>query len=55
MAGKKAGLLFFVLAFLIIRRKGNELAKQNQYRPKVIRIINSAGIVSAHDSTLPNS
>jgi sigma-E factor negative regulatory protein RseC len=38
-ASPLAGLLFFSLAFLIIRRKGNQLAKQNQYRPKVIRIL----------------
>ena len=42
-ASPLAGLLFFFLTFLIIRRKGNQLAKQNQYRPKVIRIVDPAG------------
>jgi sigma-E factor negative regulatory protein RseC len=54
-ASPLAGLLFFSLTFLIIRRKGNELAKQNQYRPKVIRIINASGVVPTPGSTLPNS
>jgi sigma-E factor negative regulatory protein RseC len=33
------GFLFFFLAFRFIKQKGNQLAKQNRYRPKVIRIL----------------
>ena len=46
-ASPLAGLLFFFLAFLIIRQKGNQLAKQNQYRPKVIRILDPAKDISS--------
>ena len=36
------GFLFFFLAFLFVRQKGSQLAKQSQYQPKVIRILNAA-------------
>ncbi len=33
------GFLFFGLTILFVRSKGNKLAKKDEYRPKVIRII----------------
>ena len=33
------GLLFFGIAFLFIRAKGNRLAKNQEYRPKITRIL----------------
>ena len=33
------GFLFFFLAFLFIKSTGNKMAKKNEYRPKIIRII----------------
>lgn len=33
------GLLFFGVAFLFVRSKGNRLSKKEQYRPKIIRIL----------------
>jgi sigma-E factor negative regulatory protein RseC len=33
------GFLFFFLAFLFIRVKGNAMAQKSQYRPKVVKII----------------
>lgn len=33
------GFLFFFLAFLFIKLKGNKIAKKNEYRPRIIRII----------------
>jgi sigma-E factor negative regulatory protein RseC len=42
-ASLTAGFLFLILAFLFVRQKGTQLAKNNQYRPKVIRIVSPAG------------
>ena len=36
------GFLFVFLALWFIKQKGNQLAKQSRYRPKVIRILNHA-------------
>lgn len=33
------GFLFFFFAFLFIKTKGSKLAKKNEYRPKIIKII----------------
>jgi sigma-E factor negative regulatory protein RseC len=33
------GLLFFGLAIIFVKSKGNKLAKKDKYRPKVIRIL----------------
>jgi sigma-E factor negative regulatory protein RseC len=33
------GLLFFGLAIIFVKSKGNKLAKKDEYRPKVIRIL----------------
>ena len=33
------GLLFFGLAIIFVKSKGNKLAKQDKYRPKVIKIL----------------
>jgi len=33
------GLLFFGLAIVFVKLKGNKLAKKDAYRPKVIRIL----------------
>ena len=34
------GFSFFFAALLIIKIKGNQLAKKNEYRPKIIKIVN---------------
>ncbi|UCD80657.1 MAG: SoxR reducing system RseC family protein [Desulfobacterales bacterium] len=34
------GFLFFFAAVLIIKIKANQLAKKNEYRPKIIKIVN---------------
>jgi len=34
-----SGLLFCGLAILFVKRKGNRMAQQEEYRPKVIRIL----------------
>jgi sigma-E factor negative regulatory protein RseC len=36
------GLLFFGIAFLFIRAKGNRLAEKQEYRPKITRILKHA-------------
>ena len=33
------GLLFFGLAMILVKSKGNKLAKKDEYQPKVIRIL----------------
>jgi sigma-E factor negative regulatory protein RseC len=33
------GLLFFGLAMIFVKSKGNKLAKMDKYRPKVIKIL----------------
>lgn len=33
------GLLFFGVSFLFIRSKGNQMAKKQEYRPKITRIV----------------
>jgi sigma-E factor negative regulatory protein RseC len=33
------GFLFFGLTMLFVRSKGNKLAKKDEYRPKIIRVI----------------
>lgn len=33
------GLLFFGFAIIFVRSKGNKLAKKDEYRPKIIRIL----------------
>lgn len=33
------GLLFFGLAIIFVKSKGNKLAKKDEYRPKIIRIL----------------
>jgi len=35
-----AGFSFFFAALLIVKIKANQLAKKNQYRPKIIKILN---------------
>jgi sigma-E factor negative regulatory protein RseC len=39
------GFVFF-LCYLFIRKKGNELAKDNSYRPKVIRVLPAPQAIS---------
>jgi sigma-E factor negative regulatory protein RseC len=34
------GFTFFVVALLIIKTTANKLAKKNDYRPKIIKILN---------------
>ena len=41
-ASLTVGFLFLILAFMFVRQRGNQLAKNNQYRPKVIRILRPA-------------
>ena len=36
------GILFFMLAFVIIKFRSNKLAKRDDYRPKIIRILKKA-------------
>ncbi len=36
------GLLFFVLAITFVKAKGNKLAKTDEYRPKITKIISSS-------------
>jgi sigma-E factor negative regulatory protein RseC len=33
------GFSFFIAALLIIKVKGNQLAKKNEYRPKIVKIL----------------
>jgi sigma-E factor negative regulatory protein RseC len=33
------GLLFFGLAIMFVKSKGNKMAKKDKYRPKVIKVI----------------
>jgi sigma-E factor negative regulatory protein RseC len=33
------GLLFFGLAIMLVKSKGNKMAKKDKYRPKIIRIL----------------
>ena len=35
-----AGFSFFFAALLIVKIKANQLAKKNEYRPKIIKILN---------------
>ncbi len=32
------GFLFFLVSIVIVKIKGNKMAKQNRYRPKIVRI-----------------
>ncbi len=34
------GLLFFLLAFVFVRLRSNRMGKKDEYRPRIIRIIN---------------
>jgi len=34
-----AGISAFILAFLFVRKKGNQMAKSQDYRPRIIRVV----------------
>jgi hypothetical protein len=36
------GFSFFFVAVLIIKIRANQLAKKNEYRPKIIKVLNSS-------------
>jgi sigma-E factor negative regulatory protein RseC len=47
------GFLFFFIAFLIIKAKGNTLAQKNEYQPKIIRILKAQLENTQIDSSQP--
>lgn len=38
--------LFFSMAFVFIRVRGNHLARKNEYRPKIVRILKTGSLPS---------
>ena len=44
------GFTFFFAALLIIKTTANKLARKNEYRPKIIKILNSKAIPQSHRS-----
>jgi len=46
------GFLFFGLTLVFVRSKGNKLAKRDEYRPKIIRVVGYA--VVENDTPVPD-
>ena len=44
------GFLFFFMAIYFVRTKGNQLAKRDEYQPKIIRILERASVKNQDES-----